>query len=262
MRSLKLLQAYAGAADRVIREVPENDHVFVHEGKNLELYHFNGLSGLRAIVLAMILNDLDWPTSFMDFGCAYGRVLRYMRAAFPEISLTASDVRQDAIEYCEKTFEATPVLSSSDLEKITFPKTHDIIWMGSVITHFSSNDSKIIVDKMIENLNPGGLLLFSVHGRIYPLDVQPNKWEILNKKDFEAAYDEYRKVGYGYRDYPGRPGIGASLTKPSWMFEHIYENKDLIYSYYERAWTGWHDLVAIRKGPQRAYFSTYKDRPF
>ena len=54
MKSLEYLQRYADAAKVVLREVPETDHVFVHEGKNLPLYHFNGLSGLRAIILAMV----------------------------------------------------------------------------------------------------------------------------------------------------------------------------------------------------------------
>lgn len=262
MKSLNYLQRYADASKAVTRDVPETDHVFIHEGKNLQLYHFNGLSGLRAIVLAMILNDVDQPKSFMDFGCAYGRILRYFKAAFPEAALTACDVRSDAIEYCATAFGARPVLSSTVLAEIAFPTTHDVIWMGSVITHFSAADSRLLLRKMLDNLNPDGLLVFSLHGRIYPLDIQANRWKILGDDDFAGALDEYRSTGFGYRDYPGRPGIGASLTSPAWVFDFVAEDKDLVFSYHERAWTGWHDVAVIKKGGQRAYFDTYKDQPY
>lgn len=262
MKSLEYLQRYVDATKVVVREVPENDHVFIHEGKNLPLYHFNGLSGLRAITLAMVLNDVDPPKSFMDFGCAYGRILRYFKAAFPEASLTACDVREDAVKYCAEAFGAVPVLSSVTLNNITIPKMHDIIWMGSVITHFSADDSRLLLTKMLDNLNPGGLLIFSLHGRIYPLDIQPNRWKILGDDDFRGALDDYRKTGFGYRDYPGRPGIGASLTSPAWVFDFIAQDKNLIFSYHERGWTGWHDLAVIKKGSQKALFDSYKDQPY
>ncbi len=262
MKSLDYLQRYAGAASTVVREVPETDHVFVHEGRNLPLYHFNGLSGLRAIVLSMILNDVDPPKSFMDFGCAYGRILRYFKAAFPETTLTACDVREDAIAYCAEALGAKAVLSSTELTDISFPNTHDIIWMGSVITHFSADNSRLLLTKMLDNLNPGGLLIFSLHGRIYPLDIQPNRWKILRDEDFPGALADYQKSGFGYRDYPGRPRIGASLTSPAWVFDFVANDKNLIFSYHERGWTGWHDIAIIKKGGQRAYYDTYKDQPY
>jgi SAM-dependent methyltransferase len=262
IRSLEYLRHYAQAPGAVIREVPEEDHVFLHEGKNLELYHFNGLSGLRAIVLAMILNDSDPPRSFMDFGCAYGRVLRYLRAAFPEATLTACDVREDAIAYCAATFGAIPLLSSMRLSEIAIPTTHDVIWMGSVITHFSADDSRLLLTKMLGNLNPGGIVVFSLHGRIYPLEVQPHRWKILGDADFAGALGDYQRTGFGYRDYPGRPGIGASLTSPAWVFDLVASDKDLSFSYHERGWTGWHDIAVIKKGGQRALFDRYRDRPY
>jgi SAM-dependent methyltransferase len=261
-RSLDYLQRYARSIERVERNVPDADHVFQQERKNLELYHCNGLSALRAIVLAMITNDVDRPRSFMDFGCAYGRVLRYFAAAFPESELTACDVREAAIAYCAETFGATPALSSADLPSILFPRQHDVIWMGSVITHFSAENSKLLLWKMLDNLNPGGLLVFSLHGRVYPLEVQPKRWKILGDDDFAIASDEYRRTGFGYRDYPGRPGIGASLTSPSWVFDLVREDSDLAFSYQERAWMGWHDVATIKKGGQRSIFSTYKDRAY
>lgn len=261
-KSLDYLERYLRSAKEVVRDVPEADHVFQQERRNLELYHCNGLSALRAIVLAMIAQDVPSPGSFMDFGCAYGRVLRYVAAAFPETKLTACDVRQDAIAYCAKAFGATPVLSSSDLPSIAFPSPHDIIWMGSVITHFSADNAKLLLKKVLDNLNPGGLVVFSVHGRVYPMEVQPRRWKILEDAEFAIAFDEYARTGFGYRDYPGRPGIGASLTSPSWVFELVRNDSELIFAYQERAWMGWHDVVVLKKGGGKSIFSAYRDQAY
>lgn len=262
MKSIDYLSRYATAPHVVVRDVPETDHVFLQEGKNLPLYHCNGLSGLRVIVTAMILNDVAPPKTFMDFGCAYGRILRYMKAAFPETALTACDVREDALAYCADTLGARPVLSSQNLAEIAFPVSHDVIWMGSVITHFSAADSRLLIGKMLDNLNPGGLLLFTVHGRIYPLEVQPKRWKILGDEDFPGALADYRREGFGYRDYPGRPGIGASLTKPGWVFDLVADDPNLVFSYLERAWMGWHDVAVIKKGGFRGPFDAHKDQPY
>ena len=57
-RSMGYWERYAAAPDTVIRPVPENDHVFQQEGCDLALYHFNGLSALRAIVAGLVMFDI------------------------------------------------------------------------------------------------------------------------------------------------------------------------------------------------------------
>lgn len=263
LRSMDYWQRYAQAADTVIRPVPNNDHVFQQEGRNATLYHFNGLSALRAIVTGLVMYDINTPRSFLDFGCAYGRVLRYVKAAFPEAKLTACDMREDAIAYCAETFGATPVMSAADFAEVLLPARHDLIWLGSVFTHFDAAECKILLDKMLANLEEGGLLVFSLHGRIYPQEVQPNRWKILEDAAFTVAHAQYEATGFGYHDYPGRQGVGASLTSPAWVFEQVRGRKDLIFAYQERGWTGWHDIVYVaKKSTTRGSFDLYKDRPY
>ena len=263
MRSSDYWKRYENSVTVVIKEVPEEDHVFQHEGRNLKLYHFNGLSALRAIVLGLIAYDIPEPHAIMDFGCAYGRVMRYIRAAFPLSELTACDLRADAIAYCAKTLNAIPILSSSNFSDLHFESKHDLIWLGSVFTHFDSDSCITLLNKMIENLNEGGLLIFSLHGRVYPQEVQPNRWKILEDDAFSIANTQYEASGFGYHDYPGRPGVGASLTTPSWVFEIIRKRSDVVFSYQERLWTGWHDVAYIHKiSKARDMYSIHGDAPY
>jgi SAM-dependent methyltransferase len=263
LRSMDYWERYARAADQVIRPVLDEDHVFQGEGRNLTLYHFNGLSALRVIVTGLIMYDVRVPRSFLDFGCAYGRALRYFKAAFPEASLTACDLRADAIAYCAKTFDATPVMSAVRFNDVRLPHQHDVIWLGSVFTHFDAEACTILLDKMLENLVDGGLLVFSLHGRVYPQEVQPRRWKILEDDAFAVAKAGYEATGFGYHDYPGRPGVGASLTSPAWVFDLLRSRPDVIFAYQERAWTGWHDVAYVYKtSTAPALFDRYKDRPY
>jgi SAM-dependent methyltransferase len=263
LKSMDYWRRYARAADRVVRAVPDADHVFQQEGRDLALYHFNGLSALRVIVTGLITYDIREPSSFLDFGSAYGRVLRYFKAAFPEAKLTAADLRPDALAYCAETFGATPVMSAANFAEVQLPQQHDVIWLGSVFTHFDAANCKILLEGMLANLADGGLLVFSLHGRIYPQEVQPRRWKIMEDAAFAVANAEYEATGFGYRDYPGRPGVGASLTSPAWVFEQLRARRDVMFGYQERVWTGWHDIAYVHKAAApRGSFDRHRDRPY
>lgn len=263
IRSQDYWNRYAGAADRVVRAVPDADHVFQQEGRNLALYHHNGLSALRVIILGLITYDVSEPRAFLDFGCAYGRVLRYFKAAFPSASLTGCDLREDALSYCEETLGATTVVSNSNFAKLSLPRKHDVIWLGSVFTHFDSSASATLLHAMIDNLEIGGVLVFSLHGRVYPQEIQPDRWKILDDAAFTVAKAEYEATGFGYHDYPGRPGVGASLTSPAWVFAQLRDRRDLVFGYQERAWMGWQDIVYVHKPTGRLIdFTSRQDRPY
>jgi SAM-dependent methyltransferase len=263
LKSMDYWQRYAHAADKVVRPVPNEDHVFEHEGRNLTLYHFNGLSALRVIVTGLVMYDIREPRSFLDFGCAYGRVLRYFKAAFPQAKLTAADLRGDALAYCAEAFGAMPVMSAADFADVRLPQQHDVIWLGSVFTHFDSDACKTLLEKMLANLADGGLLVFSLHGRVYPQEIQPNRWKILEDDAFTIANAQYAATGFGYHDYPGRLGVGASLTSLAWVFEHLRSRSDVVFGYQERGWTGWHDVAYVaKKSTIHESFDLYSDRPY
>ena len=40
--------------------------------------------------------------SILDFGCGFGRVLRMLKAAYPEARLTAADVKREGVDFCAR----------------------------------------------------------------------------------------------------------------------------------------------------------------
>ena len=45
----------------------------------------------------------------LDFACGHGRVMRTLKAAFPDALLTACDIDRDGVDFCARTFGAAPV---------------------------------------------------------------------------------------------------------------------------------------------------------
>jgi hypothetical protein len=78
----------------VIERVAEGDPFFHPD--NADHYFASAHNVLRQIRLALLAAGRSTVTSALDFGSGYGRVLRMLKAAFPEAALTASDVDRAA----------------------------------------------------------------------------------------------------------------------------------------------------------------------
>ena len=85
----------------VVTDIGATDPMYAYAP---DLYFGAGRSALRCIRLAMLAADLQRVNRVLDFGCALGRVLRALRAGFPEASITACEIRKHDVEWCQKTF--------------------------------------------------------------------------------------------------------------------------------------------------------------
>jgi hypothetical protein len=103
-------------------------------------------------------------------------------------------------------------------------------------------------------LSPGGLLLFTTHGR------QVAKWIRTRTVDYglePAKADEliadYDQTGFGYRDYPKytleyakiESDYGVAVASPTWVFAQLntFSDLDLILAS-EHLWDDHQDVFA------------------
>lgn len=246
------LQQYEGLLERaalnVSRVVSNRDEMMHGRFNTEEVYLSVGRSALHLIISALIANDLDFPKTILDLPCGHGREARYFRAAFPNAELHACDLDTDGINFCKDTFSMHPVQSTIDLSELVLPTTYDLIWCGSLITHLDSARAAQLLDKFAEHLNPGGLLLFSSHGRMHANFVHDRCFKLTSDDLFEKIKCDYLRLGYGYAEYPGMPLFGLSLTSPAWIFNYVYGRSDLtLCSFAEKAWHGLHDITVLQK---------------
>jgi len=216
---------------------------------NPELYFHAGSEALQRIRLALVAAKLDSVGTILDFACGGGRVLRYLRAAFPEAAITASDLYVAGLKFCAETFSARPVAGQIDLDDLELEGPFDLIWVGSLFTHLGSDDWDRLLAMFQETLSPGGVLVFTVYGRNIVRELRQGR-ETLDLKDehVEQIVRQYDETGFGFfPDLNPQVNHGDALASRSWVCSKLdrYPQLQLVL-YTEGAWLG-QDVIACVK---------------
>src|SRR4051812_24162879 len=104
--------------DGVIRTIAPND--WMTDKVKPENYFIAGRSALKAILVSLEAARVDPAsvTRILDLPCGHGRVLRHLRAGFPAAEIAACDIDRDGVDFCARTFGATPIYSRDDPAEI------------------------------------------------------------------------------------------------------------------------------------------------
>lgn len=216
-------------------------------GGNDQHYLSCGASALNVILSALRLADRQDPSAILDFGSGAGRVTRWLRAAFPLAALDTCDLREQDLRFCRDTFQARTWVSGISIDDLRAPGKYDLIWLGSVATHLSSEGTEHLLLKMLSWVRRSGLVVMSLHGRCALQRQSSGEFRYIDDASWERIKVGYETVGFGYSDYEGQKGYGISLTKPSWMaslIERLPGARMTMFS--EQAWDDHHDVVAIQ----------------
>jgi SAM-dependent methyltransferase len=199
----------------------------------LHLYFDIGASAMRQIRHGLAAAHAPPPTKVLDLPSGYGRVLRHMRAAWPRADFTAMDLQQNAALYCNRAFGAVPVVSRDPLWTVDAGGNYDLIWSGSLLTHFDRDYWPPILAYFRDRLIPGGTLVFSTHGElpIALLAAEPSAVGRLGPlvgdyglgvKGRELG-DAAARTGFAYTAYPETEHLhwGLSVSHPDWVRETV-----------------------------------------
>lgn len=232
----------------LIETISPNDEMYQAE----QSYYFVvGEVAVKYIYAAMLICGVERCLNVLDLASGHGRVMRALKAAFPEAGLTACDVDEDAIEFCADVFGATPVVSRKQPKEIAIDGSFDLIWSGSLFTHLDVDGWDAFLGFCESRLRPGGLLVFTVHGR-FPVDRLRRRVMRFGmaEQDIDGMIAAYDDGGFGYSDYPHLrgEGWGISLSSPAWVSGQLAALRSLqVVSYTEagpdRGWAG-QDVVA------------------
>lgn len=224
----------------------------MYEG-SLEHYFSVGQSALHCVETAMMAAEKSSFGRILDFASGYGRVLRVLKAAFPQAELTACDITHDAIDFCAGAFGAIPIVSSEDPGKIRFKDKFDLIWCGTLLTQFDRPKFSEFLAFFESILSPGGLLVFTTHGHFVARRLRNGQGDYgMDPIAVSTILNGYETTGFGYADYPNevlaRVGVtkyGICVSKPSWVCSQIESLEKLrLVTYTERAWDNHQDSVA------------------
>ncbi len=206
----------------VLSEVSEKDTMF-RQPNERDYYFFVGRQNLFTIYNLLNIRAGFVPRpprlrTILDFGCGYGRVTRWLRAAFPQAVIHATDIDMAGPRWCAERLGVTPV-------NTPVVNHYDLIWVGSVFTHLAKDVATPLMAKLLGALQPGGVLAITTLGRAARARIEGYDWAKdpmpgvhfnLDKARFDRLVDAFDKEGYGYVAYPRTEDYGMCMARPGW----------------------------------------------
>lgn len=235
-------------APRLIRELAPDDQMY--DG-DLAQYWDVAYSALRFINLALLAANQPAPRTILDFPCGHGRVLRVLQAAFPQARLTAGDLNRHAVDFCARTFGATPVYAHESPEQIQLTQKFDLIFCGSLLTHLKAERWPGFLSFFRTLLEPNGILVFTTHGEMSINWITNGKETYgLKPEQLTQLLTDYRNTGFGYQDYPVMSAYGISISAVPWVLAATGKLPDLhLVSCLPQAWLNYQDVYAYTLTP-------------
>jgi SAM-dependent methyltransferase len=235
----------------VSREISPDDGMYAY---GPELYFPAGQTALRYIRLARLAaraDSVDGVDRILDFACGGGRVMRFLRAAYPDASITGVELLESLVRFCERNFGATGVVSKPNPAEIELDGEFDVIWSGSLLTHVKKSLWIEFFDVMASRLAPGGVLVFTVYGPHMAAGIRAGQHFLdLSEQQAKETVREFEETGFGFRaaDQRHEEGFGDCIVSPAWACAQIAETApDLELALYtQRCWLD-QDVIAVTR---------------
>ena len=232
----------------VCEEIAPGDEMFAGDRTH---YFGVGQSALHCISTA--LGAVKKPSQeirrILDLPCGHGRVMRFLKASFPNATLTGCDLNRGAVDFCAQTFGAKPVYSNADVGQIPLQEKFDLIWCGSLLTHLREETCLDLVKWFHARLNPGALVIFTLHGRWVERSLATRRYTYgLPHERVDELLQDYYNTGFGYTDYPGQTNYGISVCSPAFVVGRLVATPDLkLVNYHEKGWDNHQDVVCLQR---------------
>ena len=227
-------------------------------------YFVEGRDALALVQAAVAQAGTTTVNSILDLPCGFGRVGRWFRTAYPAAKLAACDTQLPGVEFCIEHLGAEGVQAELDGSHWTkLPGPYDIIWCGSLLTHFDRDQWVNHLHRFHERLTAHGVLVFTSHGL---LSLEHLRSGEKNYGLSPAAVTHLREAtvaaGFGYADYDDTPGYGISVAQPGWIRELVERETDLrVLAIHEAAWGQHQDVVVCvrRDSKEKSWWQKLTD---
>jgi SAM-dependent methyltransferase len=115
-------------------------------------------------ILLWHFGSLDRIGRLLDFASGYGRVTRFIVRDLPPERVWVSDIYEEGVRFQEAQFGVHGLVSTAAPEDLSTPERFDCILVSSLFSHLPEETFHGWLSRLHGLLNPGGLLVFSVHG--------------------------------------------------------------------------------------------------
>jgi SAM-dependent methyltransferase len=228
--------------------IAPNDGMFVHDfgyDLGLAVYLESGRTALYGVRAALAAAGKADVRRVLDLPCGHGRILRVLKAAFPDAELTACDIDRDGVDFCARQFGAEPVYSHPDPARIPLDGPFDLVWCGSLLTHLDAPRWPAFLKKFREVLAPDGVCVFTTHG-VGAVEYITHGRSTYGVRDPQTLLKWYRRYGFAYMPYAAGGDYGISMSSPAWVVGQLAKLPDTrLVMFLEKGWHNHQDVVAF-----------------
>ena len=248
------------------------DDMLVETADGREHYRLVGLKALELLTDAMVLTGRPRPGRILDLPCGGGRVTRHLVRFFPEAEIRVSDVDARKVEAVTRQFGVEAIAASPEF-RTPLAETFDLIFVGSLVTHFDEALYVRTLHALLDALDPGGVLVLTTTGRSWAAQAQaedleaglpPRSWwspaaTWLSRGRYQssgrraAIEGRYSRTGFGYTQVGswtrlyGR-SYGSSWASPSWLMRQVEARPDVrILAFKERGFDRLLDALLLQR---------------
>ena len=220
-----------------------------------EQYFSIGQRALDLIMLAGRLCNRPDYQKILDLPCGHGRVLRWLRAAYPRAEITACDLNRDGVDFCREHFGAEALYSVPDLRQLKIEPKFDLVWCGSLLTHLPVEAALQTLNCLLDWTVDDGVVIFSTQGRFLSTQLARGDGDYADNVDVVSLLDEYARTGAAFQPYFEDPvgRYGLTLMSPEFLQGRLQRREDVIVrGFLEQAWGVQDVTIAYRK---RGFFA-------
>jgi SAM-dependent methyltransferase len=167
--------------DGIPGRVHFNDFMFINSSaEEIASYAERGRNVVSLIEETLVAagKEIDDVERWLDFGCGYGRVLRFLLERVPPERVAASDVIAEGVEFCRSEFGVTALRSHPELASVQLG-SFDFVYAVSVLTHLDQRHSVDFLRLVGDSLTKGGIAMFTTHG----------EWSLAHPADYGVEYE-------------------------------------------------------------------------
>ena len=181
---------------------------------------------------------LDPCARILDFGCGWGRILRFFLKDVDEANAHGVDCYGEMIDLCKSQrlrghFEVTPILPPS-----RFPDGHfDVIYLYSVFSHLSEAAHLAWLREFQRILKPGGLVIATTRPRNF-IEICGALNRKRNVNDWQrGAAQSFSDPDQALADYDAGRFVHSPTGGGGCLDENFYGESCISRKYVLREWT-------------------------
>lgn len=229
--------------ENLIRAISPND-TMLDPGDEDEYFRV----GESALSICKAVLNASKPNRVLDFPSGYGRALRWFRAEWPDAEIYGAEIDSRCLDFIEKAFRAKRIQADPRLN-MEIPGDIDLIFSGSLLTHFDHWQWGIYLEMCANALSENGVFVFSTHGRVAALLAKQRHPVYGTLVDTRELYERYKETGFAFLPYDAAyPTFGLTLSSPEWIMRKLQAMPNVKIVHFEEQ--GWgQDIWAIKRNP-------------